>query len=127
MIEKWKKMLDYGGVFGALLTDLPRTFHCIPHDLFIKKLEAYSFQTDVLNLVYDYLPNRKQRAKIAETFSCWKDIKYGVPRGSILSPLLFNIHLCDLFYFFKDLDIASYADDTTIYAVKKTKRLLLIH
>ena len=38
----------------------------------------------------------------------------------ILDPLLFNIHLCDLFYLLEDLDIASYADDTTIYTVKNT-------
>ena len=89
------------------MTDLSKAFDCIPHDLIIAKLEAYGFQTDALNLVYDYLSNRKQRVKINETFSCWKNIEYGVPQGSILGPLLFNIHLCDLFYFLEDLDIAS--------------------
>ena len=125
MIEKWKKIVDYGGVFGALLTDLSKAFDCIPHDLIIAKLEAYGFQTDALNLVYDYLSNRKQRVKINETFSCWKNIEYGVPQGSILGPLLFNIHLCDLFYFLEDLDIASYADDTTIYTVKENKESVI--
>ena len=103
MIEKWKKIVDYGGVFGALLTDLSKAFDCIPHDLIIAKLEAYGFQTDALNLVYDYLSYRKQRVKINETFSSWKNIKYGVPQGFILGSLLFNIHLCDLFYFLEDL------------------------
>ena len=115
MREKWKKIVAYGGVFGALLTDSSKAFDCIPLDLLIAKfLIAYGFQTDALNLVYGYLPNTKQIVKINETFSCWKDIEYGVPEGSILGPLLFNIHLCDLFYFVEDLDIASYADDTTI-------------
>ena len=71
------------------------------------------------------MSNRKQRLKINETFSCWKNIEYGVPQGSILGPLLFNIHLCDLFYFLEDLDIASYADGTTIYTVKENKESVI--
>ena len=125
MTEKWKKTVDYGGVFGALLTDLSKAFDCIPHDLFIAKLEAYSLQKNALNFVYNYLSNTKQRVKINETFSCWKYIEYGVPQGSILGPLLFNIHLCDLFYILEDLDIASHADNTTIYTVKENKESVI--
>ena len=122
MIEKWKKTVDNGGVFGALLTDLSKAFDCIPHDLIIAKLEAYGFLIDALKLIHDYLSNRKQRIKVNDAYSSWKDIFYGVPQESILGPLLFNIHLCDLFYFLEDLDIASYADDTTIYTVSKKKK-----
>ena len=121
MIEKWKKIVDNTGVFGALLTDLSKAFGCIPHDLIITKLEAYGFHIDSLKLIHDYLSNRKQRVKVNDTYSSWKDIFHGVPQGSILGPLLFNIHLCDLFYFLEDLDIASYADDTAIYTVNEKK------
>ena len=55
-----EKIVDYGGVFGALSTELSKTFDCIPHDLFMENLEAYGFQTDALNLVYDYLSSRKE-------------------------------------------------------------------
>ena len=121
MIEKWKKNVDNGGVFGALLTDLSKAFDCIPHDLIIAKLEAYGFHIDTLKLIHDYLSNRKQRVKVNDTYSSWKDIFYGVPQRSILGPLLFNIHLFDLFYFLEDSDIASYADDTIIYPVNEKK------
>ena len=125
MIEKWKKVVDNGGAFGALLTDLSKAFDCIPHDLIIAKLEAYGFQIDTLRLVHDYLSNRKQRLKLNENFSSWRDKEYGVPQGSILGPLLFNICLCDLFYFLDNLDIASYADDTTLYTIKENKESVL--
>ena len=84
MIEKWKKIVDCGGVFGALLTDLSKAFDCIPHNLIIAKLEAYGIQTDALNLVCDYLSNRKQRVEINEIFSCWKNIEYGVSLSTII-------------------------------------------
>ena len=125
MIEKWKKIVDNEGVFGALLTDLSKTFDYIPHDLIIAKLEAYGFQIYALRLVYDYLSNRKQRVKSNKTFSSWRDLEYGVPQTSILGPLLFSIHLCDLFHFLDDLDIATYADDTTLYTAKEKKESVI--
>ena len=76
-----KKKVDYGGAFGALVTDLFKAFDCIQHDLFIAKLEAYGFQTNALNFAYDYLSKRKQRVKTNETLSCWKEIEYGVPQN----------------------------------------------
>ena len=71
------------------------------------------------------MSNRKQRVKVNDTYSSWKDIFYGVPQESILGPLLFNIHLCDLFYFLEGLDIASYADDTTIYTVNEKEESVI--
>ena len=43
LIEKWKKSADNGGAFGALLTDLSKTFDCLPHEFLIVKLDAYDF------------------------------------------------------------------------------------
>ena len=66
------------------------------------------------------MSNRKQRVKV-NAYSSWKDIFYDVPQESILGPLLFNIHLCDLFYLLGDLGIANYAGDTTIYTVNEKR------
>ena len=66
-----------------------------------------------LNFIYDYLRKRKQRTKIDNAYSFWQNILYGVPQGSILGPLLFNIDLCDLFFMMNHEDIANYADDNT--------------
>ena len=82
---------------------------------------------DALKVIHDYLSNRKQRVKVNDEYSSWKDMFYGVPKGFILGPLLFNIHLCDLFYFSEDLDIPSYMDDTKIYTVIEKKSQSLEH
>ena len=95
------------------------------HDLIIAKLEAYSLEIGALRLTHDYLINRKQRVKVNEAYSSEKDIIFGVPQGSILGPLLFNTHLCNLFYFLEDFEIASYADDTTIYTTEKNEESLI--
>ena len=115
MIGKARKMLDKGGTFGALLTDLSKAFDCMTHELLIAKLHALNFDMNALNLIFDYLTGRKQRVKINSSFSSYLDIFQGVPQGSILGPLLFNLFLCDLFLFVEEADIMSYADDNTPY------------
>ena len=126
MIEKWKKNVDNGHAFGAVLTDLSKAFDCLPHDLIIAKLKAYGLDEPSLQLLQSYLSDRQQRTKIGNTYSSCKDVTHGVPQGSILGPLLFNIFLCDMFFILEDIDIASYADDTTPYASAQSLEELII-
>ena len=125
MIERWRKALDEGKVAGAILTDLSKAFDCISHDLLIAKLDAYGFDKPALMFVYDYLKNRVQRTKVDGAYSTWRELLNGVPQGSILGPLLFNIFINDIFWFVDKTKIANYADDNTTYGIEKCIMTLL--
>ena len=125
MTEKWREYLDQGGAYGALLTDLPKAFDCLPHDLLIAKLHVYGLDTKSLKLMLSYLTNRKQRLKINDTYSFWSKVLFGVPQGCILGPLLFNVFICDLFPFLPNFDTASYADDSTPYSANNNIKDIL--
>ena len=125
MIEKWRRNLDQGGICGTLFTDLSKAFDCLVHDFLIAKLEAYGFTYESLKLINSYLTDRKHRTKINSSYSSFLDLLIGVPQGSILGPLLFNIYISDLFLFLDDDNVASYADDTTPYAMKENSLQVL--
>ena len=97
MVEKLKKSLDNSRVGGILLTNLSKAFDCLRHNLLIAKLAAYGFAQTSLCLIFSYLPDRAQRTKVNNDYSSYTNIKYGIPQGSILDPLLFNINICFIF------------------------------
>ena len=126
LIEKWKKSVDNGGAFGALLTDLSKACDYLPHEFLIAKLDAYGIDKNSLKQIHSYFFNRKQRVKINDRYSSWSEILFGVTQRSIVRPFLFNIFICDMFYSLEDLDIANYEDDSKTYCALKVPNFLSI-
>ena len=94
--------------------DLSKAFDSLPHDILLCKLAAYGLSLNSVNLMSSYLSDRRQQIKIGSVVSSWAQIKKGVPQGSILGPLLFNVFINDIFYFVEKCTLYNYADDNTL-------------
>ena len=116
MIESWKAKLNNGSKVGVIIMDLSKVFDSLNHDL-LAKLEAYGLGNNAVSFMGSYLTNRLQRCKIS--FREWAKISAGVPQGSILGPLLFNIFFHDIFLFLHKCDLTNYANDSTMYTSDK--------
>ena len=79
-------------------------------------MHAYVFSKESLKLIKSYLSNRQQTTKVNLSFSSWSYLILGVPHGSVLESLLYNICINELFYLTQLTDVCNYTDDTTFHA-----------
>ena len=115
MIDSWRTLLNRSQKVGAIIMDLSEAFDTLNHKLLLKKLQAYGFDERSLSFIESYITNRNQRTKIGDSFRKIQRIITGVPQGSVLGPLFFNIFINDPFLAVDKSTLCNYADDNTLY------------
>lgn len=114
IINTITKSLDGGNKCLAIFIDLQKAFDTIDHKILFKKLKKIGMSNTTLNLLISYMSERSQYVKIEKHKSKPLPIKYGVPQGSVLGPLLFLIYINDICNLNTNGKIISFADDTVI-------------
>ena len=108
--------LNEDGHARAFLTCLSKAFDCLDHDLLIAKLNAYGVERESLHFyVLTFKTENKGliTSNANTSYNRFSEIISGVSQGSILRLPVFNIYICVMFCERRELDIASYTDDST--------------
>ena len=103
-----------------LLIDFSKAFDMVDHSILLKKLDHYGIRGLALQWIKSYLGNRKQYVTVNGTNSTCNFMKFGVPQGSILGPLLFIIYINDIPEIAKYAKFILYADDANIIITAST-------
>lgn len=111
-LENWYKYIDQGEFVGALLIDLSKAFDTVPHKLLLKELQDINFSCKALTWFKSYLTGRFQRVSSNHGTTPFLPVSRGVPQGSCLSPILFNIFIRDIPKCCS-ADVIQFADDIT--------------
>ena len=116
MTEEWRRALDNNLVVGAVFVDFRKAFDSISHPVLLGKLQELGVSGNLWSWIKNYLSNRHQVTVINGCTSSSMPVRFGVPQGSVLGPILFSLFCNDLpdIDDLKEGEIFMYADDTTL-------------
>ena len=115
MVDNWFTTMNNNEIVGAVLLDLSKAFDLVNHQILKQKLSVYKFSQLSQRWFDSYLSNRFQQVQISGKLSQSKEIKAGVPQGSVLGPLLILLYINDLPLYIKYCLLDLFADDGTLH------------
>lgn len=115
LTSKIYSALDESKPCLCVFLDLSKAFDTVSHELLLQTLEDIGLREVTLKLFKSYISNRPQRVRINNELSESMIIKYGVPQGTVLGPILFSIYIDGLFSLRSRGEIVGFADDTAIF------------
>ena len=116
----WSVNIDNGLLNGVVFIDLTKAFDTIDHEIILRKMSFLGFDQVAIGCFLLYLSGRTQRCDVNGKLSTARDLRCGVPQGSILGPLLFLIYINDLPNCLRAAAPRVFADDTNIPLPVKT-------
>jgi hypothetical protein len=114
-MNDWTRFHGRRQAVDIMYLDFAKAFNSVSHPKLLRKLHALGVRGKLLRWIKSFLSNRRQRVRIGNSFSAWRDLPSGVPQGSVLGPILFAIYVNDLPDAVQNSNVRLYADDSKLY------------
>jgi len=95
-MNDWTKALHTGHNIDIMYFDFAKAFDSVSHNRLISNLRSSGISGNLLEWIRNFLVGRKQKVILNNNESEWSEVVSGVPQGSVLGPILFNIYVSDM-------------------------------